>query len=87
MKLVTVEIDEDRNLIHFPVFVQPYIQQLLILYQLETVPIPFVDQNKHANSYTRLQIDTPYIALNSETYFDKTARAQNMQKDWLQILL
>ena len=37
-----------------------------MLYQMETVPI--VDQNKQANSYTHLQIDRPYIALNSETY-------------------
>ena len=58
MKLVTFGIDKDRNLIiQFPVFVQPYTQQLLILYQLETVPLPIVDKNKQANSYTHLQID------------------------------
>ena len=39
-----------------------------MLYQIETVPVPIVDQNKNANSYTHLQIDSPYIALNSETY-------------------
>ena len=34
MKLVTFGIDEDRNLIiQFPLFVQPYTQQPLILYQ------------------------------------------------------
>ena len=64
MKSVTFGIDKDRNLIiQFPVFVQ-----LLILYQIETVPDPIVDQNKNANSYTHLQIDRPYIALNSETH-------------------
>ena len=69
MKLVTFGIDEDKNLIvQFPVFVQPYTQQLLILYQIGTMPVPFIDQNKQANSYTHLQIDRPYIALNSETY-------------------
>ena len=69
MKLVTFRIDEDRNLIiQFPVFVQPYTQQPLILYQLKTVPVPIVSQNKHANSYTHLQIDKPYIPLNWETY-------------------
>ena len=69
MKLVTFGIDKERNyIIQFPVFVQPYPQQPLILYQLETVPIPIGDQNKHANSYIHLQIDRPYIGLNSETY-------------------
>ena len=35
MKLVTFGIDENRNLIvQFPVFVQPYAQQQLILYQV-----------------------------------------------------
>ena len=27
-----------------------------------------MDQNEQAHSYTHLQIDKPYIALNSETY-------------------
>ena len=58
MKLVNFGIDEDRNLIiQFPVFVHPYTQQLLILYQLETVTVPIVDQNRHANSCIHLQID------------------------------
>ena len=47
MKLVTLGIDEDRNLIdQFQIFVQPYTQQLLILHQIETVPVPIIDQNK-----------------------------------------
>ena len=69
MKLVTFGIDRDSNLIiQFPVFVQPYTQQLLILYQIETLPVPIVDQNKQANSYTHVQITRPYNALNSETH-------------------
>ena len=47
MKLVTFGIDRKRNLIiQFPIFVQPYTQQLLILYQLETVLVPIVNK-KH----------------------------------------
>ena len=39
MKLVTFGIDRDRNMIvQFPAFIQPYTQQPLILYQVETVP-------------------------------------------------
>ena len=68
MKLVTFGIDKERNLIiQFPVFIQPYTQQPLILYQIETVPVPIIDKNTQAHSYTHLQIDKPYIALNSET--------------------
>ena len=71
MKLVTFGIDQDRNLIiQFPIFVQPYMQQPLILYQLETVPVPIIDQNPNAQSYTELRIKKPYITLNSETYIN-----------------
>ena len=44
MQLVTFGIYKDKNLIiQFPVFIQPYTEQPLILYQLETVPVPFID--------------------------------------------
>ena len=71
MKIVTFGIDRDQNLIiQFPIFVQPFTQQPLILYQLETVPVPIVDENLSAQSYTELKIKKPYIALNSETYIN-----------------
>ena len=54
--------------IQLPVFIQPYIQKPLILYQLETVPVPILDTNKEAQSYTHLCVNKPYIALNTETY-------------------
>ena len=45
MKLVTFGIDDQRNLIvQFPVFVHPHNQQHLMLYQLDTVPVPIVDE-------------------------------------------
>ena len=69
MQLVTFGINRDMNLvIQFPVFIQPYTQKPLILYQLETVPFPILDQNTKAQFYTHLRIKKPYIALNSETY-------------------
>ena len=69
MKLVTFGIDDKRNLIvQFPVFVPPHNQQHLTLYQLETVPVPIIDKNENAQSYTHLKVIKPYIALNSETY-------------------
>ena len=69
MQLVTFGIDSNMNLvIQFPVFIQPYTQKPLILYQLETVPFPVLDQNIKAQSHTHLTIKKPYIVLNSETY-------------------
>ena len=69
MKLVTFGIDNQKNLIiQFLVFVQPYTQTRLTLYQIETVPVPILDTNNRAQSYTHLKIEKPYIALNKETY-------------------
>ena len=69
MKLVTFGIDNERNLIvQFPVFVQPYTQKRLIMYQIETVPVPILDENEKAHSYTELKMEKLYIALNEETY-------------------
>ena len=57
MQLVIFDIDKDKNLIvQFLVFIQPFTQQPLVLYQLETVPVPISDQNVKAQSYTHLQI-------------------------------
>ena len=73
MPLVTFGVDRSMNLvIQFPVFIQPYIQEPLLLYQIETVPVPILDTNTQANSYTHLQVNKPYIALNKETYISLT---------------
>ena len=57
MQLVTFGIDNNMNLvIQFPIFIQPYMQKPLILYQLETVPVPVLDLNMKAQSYTHLRI-------------------------------
>ena len=69
MQLITFIIDRDMNLvIQFLVFIQPYTQKPLVLYQLETVPVPILDRNNEAQSYMHLHITKPYIALNSEMY-------------------
>ena len=73
MLLVTFGIDREVNLvIQFPVFIKPYIQKPLVLYQLETVPVPILDTNTEAQSYTHLHVNKPYIALNPETYISLT---------------
>ena len=69
MKLVMFGIDSQKNLIiQFPVFVQPYTQTKLTLYQTETVPVPILDASNNIQSYSQLKIEKPYIALNDETY-------------------
>ena len=81
MKLVTFGIDNQRNLIvQFPVFVQPYTQKRLVMYQIETVPVPILDKNEQAHSYTELKIEKPYIALNDETYITLHSQELKMCK-------
>ena len=63
MQLITFSIDKDMNLvIQFPVSIQPYTQKPLVLYQLETVPVPILDRNNEAQLYMHLQVRKPYIA-------------------------
>ena len=58
MKLVIFGIDSQKNLIiQFPVFVQPYTQTKLTLYQVETVPVPILDASNKIQSYTQLKIE------------------------------
>ena len=44
------------------------------------VPVSVIDLNKKAHSYTHLQVDRPYIALNSETYISLRHKELNMCK-------
>ena len=75
MPLVTFGVDRKMNLVvQFPVFIQSYIQEPLLLYQLETVPVPILDTNMEANSYTHLHVNKPYLALNRETYISLTTQ-------------
>ena len=81
MKLVMFGKDNQRNLIvQFPLFVQPYTQKRLIMYQIETVPVPILDENEQVQSYTELKIEKPYIALNEETYIMLHAQELKMCK-------
>ena len=81
MKLVTFGIDQDKNLIiQFPVFVAPYMQARLTLYQMETVPVPILDMNDRAQTYTQLKIVKLCIALNDETYISLRSQELNTCK-------
>ena len=62
-------INQDRNLIiQFPIFIQPYTQKSLTLYQIETIIVLILDMNKKGDSYTWIRIDKPYTALNLDIY-------------------
>ena len=81
MKLVTFKIDQDKNLIiQFQVFVAPYTQARLTLYQIQTVPVPILDMNDKAQSYMQLKVIKPYIALNDETYTSLRSQELNTCK-------
>ena len=74
-------INQDKNLIvQFPVFVQPYTQTKLTLYQIEIVPVPILDKNNNAQSYTQLKVEKPYIAVNKETYISLHSQELNTCK-------
>ena len=81
MKLVTFEIDNQRNMIvQFPVFIQPYTQKRLVMYQIKTIPVPILDKNEQAHSCTELKMEKPHIALNEETYITLHAQELKMCK-------
>ena len=81
MKLVTFGIDNQRNLIvQFPIFIHPYTQKRLIMYQIETVLVPILDENDQVHSYTELKIEKLYITLNEETYITLHSQELKMCK-------
>ena len=54
----TFGTNSNNNLkVQFPVFIQPYMQQTLILYWIEMVPVPVIDLNIQAHSNMHLQVD------------------------------
>ena len=69
MRLVTFGIDElDRLVVCFPIFVKDFSRESMTLYQIETVPVPIVDENLEANSYSQVIINKSYIATNDDYY-------------------
>ena len=69
MRLVTFGIDEDdRLVVCFPIFVKDFSRKSMTLYQIETVPVPILDTNEEANSYSQAVINKPYVATNNDYY-------------------
>ena len=67
-------------IVQFPVFIQLYTQKRLVIYQIETVPVPILDENEQVHSYTELKIEKPYIALNKEMYITLHSQELKMCK-------
>ena len=77
--LVTFGIDRDRNLIiQFLVFIQPYTQQPLVLYQIETVPVPIIDQNTGIFLHTSTGGQAIHCIKLWNKYHNQAAGTQNM---------
>ena len=80
MKLVTFGLDNQRNpIVQFPVFIQPYTKKRLVMYEIETVLVPILDENKQAHSYTELKIEkTVYHVEKGNVYHFVLSRIKNV---------
>ena len=70
MKMVTFSVDQQAHplILTFPAFVKNYKQPPLSLYEVETVPVPIIDKNVKADSYSQVRIEKSYIAAGTDYY-------------------
>ena len=68
MKMVTFAVDQQTHslIVTFPAFIKNYKQPPL--YEVETVPVPIIDKNVKANSYSQVRIEKSYIAAGTDYY-------------------
>ena len=86
MRLVTFGIDNENKLVVcFPIFVKDFSREAFTLYQIETVPVPIVDTNLKANSYSQALVNKPYIATNADYYIQLVVEELFMCKQIEQI--
>ena len=86
MKLVTFDIDDQSNLIiQFAVYVHPHTQQHLILYLMETIPVPIVEESTVL--YMFKSKETMYSTKFRNIHFFKIASIEHMEENRLCILL
>ena len=62
MKMVTFAVDQQTHslIVTFPALIRNYKQPPLSLYEVETVPVPILDKNEKANSYSQVRIEKSY---------------------------
>ena len=81
MDLVTFGINKESALVVvFPIFIKPVQTQSLILYQIEAIHVPINDLNTHADSYSKIRINKPYLATNDHHYIQLQIQELNMCK-------
>ena len=82
MKLVTFHVNPaDHSLVvTFPVLIRPGGETPLALYEIETVHVPISDQDSENESYTRVIVHKPYIAVNNEYYIQLRLQELRMCK-------
>ena len=70
MKMVTFSVDQQAHslILTFPAFMKNYKQPPLSLYEVETVPVPIIDKNVKADSYSQVRIEKSYIAAGTDYY-------------------
>ena len=64
MKMVTFSVDQQAHslILTFPAFIKNS------LYEVETVPVPIIDKNVKADSYSQVRIEKSYIATGTDYY-------------------
>ena len=72
MKMVTFAVDQQAHslIVTFPAFIKNYKQPPLSLYEVETVPVPIIDKNVKADSYSQVRIEKSYIAAGRDYYIE-----------------
>ena len=70
MKMVTFSVDQQAHslILTFPAFIKNYKQPPLSLYEVETVPVPIINKNVKADSYSQVRIEKSYIAAGTDYY-------------------
>ena len=72
IKMVTFSVDQQAHslILTFPAFIKNYKQPplSLSLYEVETVPVPIIDKNVKADSYSQVRIEKSYIAAGTDYY-------------------
>ena len=68
--MVTFAVDQPAHsvIVTFPAFMKNYKQPPLSLYEVETVPVPILDKNVKANSYSQVRIEKSYISAGMDYY-------------------
>ena len=73
MKMVTFSVDQQAHslIVTFPAFIKNYKQPPLSLYEVETVPVPIIDKNVKADSYSQVRIEKLHCCRNRLLYTTK----------------